>query len=122
VLLNVLLEAISGGILLRGRYRTLADFPHREEFLRDTASPWRSVGESKRAGNRVDPKYFRRTRRNMWAPLKAIPFVRVVRDTVYFVSTQLFVRLKRLATMVTLKRTRRLISPDVSPDFRVDSF
>jgi hypothetical protein len=52
--------------------------------------------------------------------LKAILLVPIVRDTIYFVSTQLFVRLKRLATMVTLKRTRRLISPDVSPDFRVD--
>jgi hypothetical protein len=55
--------------------------------------------------------------------LKAILLVRIVLDTIYFVSTQLLVRLKRLATMVTLKRTRRLISPDVSPDFRVgDSF
>jgi hypothetical protein len=55
--------------------------------------------------------------------LKAILLVPIVRDTIYFVSAQLFVRLKRLATVVTLKRTRRLISPDVSPNFRVhDSF
>jgi hypothetical protein len=38
------------------------------------------------------------------------------------VSTQLLVALKRLATMVTLKRTCRLISPDVSPDLRIDDF
>jgi hypothetical protein len=59
----------------------------------------------------------------MRAQSKAIRFVRFVVDTINFVSAQLFVRLKRLTTVVTLKRTRRLISPDVSPDFRIgDSF
>src|SRR4029453_12911172 len=43
-------------------------------------------------------------------------------DTINFVSTQLFVRRKRLTTMVTFKRTRRLISPNVSPDFRIGDF
>jgi hypothetical protein len=55
--------------------------------------------------------------------LKAIRFVRFVVDAINFVSAELFIRLKRLTTMAALKRTRRLISPNVSPDFRIhDSF
>jgi hypothetical protein len=57
------------------------------------------------------------------AQLNALLFVRIVVQTVYFVSTELFIGLKRLTTMGALKRIRRLISPNVSPDFRVrDSF
>jgi hypothetical protein len=103
----------------------MADFPHREKFLRGAASFTLAQRRGIKASRK--PRWIRctseRRRRNIWAPLKAIPLVRVVRDAIHFVSTQLFVRLKRLAAMVTLKRTRRLISPDVSPDFRVgDSF
>jgi len=54
--------------------------------------------------------------------LNALLSVRIVVKTVYFVSTELFVRLKWLTTVVALKRMRRLISPNVAPDFRICDF
>jgi hypothetical protein len=65
----------------------------------------------------------RRERRSVRAQLNALLFVRIVVKTVYFVATKLFIRLKRLTTVVTFKGIRRLTSSNVAPHFRVcDSF
>ena len=65
----------------------------------------------------------RRERRSVKAQLNALLFVRIVVKTVYFVATKLFIRLKRLTTVVTFKGIRRLTSSNVAPHFRVcDSF